>query len=587
MDKSKETTTLASARNVLKVGGKASDDVETLKLAQQAFDAKQFDKARGLLAPVLASQNFDGQAHFLEGRMCVSEKNFDTALWHGVCALSAEEPVASEQVRKHILDVVHSAAAGEATHDLVHGVIKSVEGNMNGALKDFQQALSHSTRREEKLRCYMFICLTTIALEKYDAAIKCVHTMLEYDPNSVISYLWLADIYRAQGKQEEAAEASEKASSILIEAEASANAKAPNLAADGYEKVCLRTLISESKSEILAPIRALLVADPGASISWTYVRDSIFHFDSIFGPSKPAQMAQSLSKQVEDGVAAKRVKERILLKRPTQNPVGTSETLATSFEIEKIFASNVRPALIRLYDEDGKPMEPRMVWKSGDDLRRDLFVQVYFEIFNLIWSETLGEEVFEAPITYGILPLVGTARLGFLEFVEDTESQASFDWQRSDPEVWMPSFAASMTAGYCVGAEDRHARNILIQGSERVFQIDFGYILGEQPGLGLGAGPALPFSKHVSRALTADQRSRFIEYSCLLYDILGRYRSELAGLAARFCEVMRLSVFLTNPRSFMERRLASTVMFRHEISRAERDVGRMRKEYLALAWVSV
>ena len=237
-----------------------------------------------------------------------------------------------------------------------------------------------------------------------------------------------------------------------------------------------------------------------------------------------------------------------------------------------------------MFDKDDKPMYPRLMWKAGDDLRRDLLVEIFFEIFNLIWSKTLGEEVFEKQITYGVLPLIGTARLGFLEFVEDAESQAVFDWQRTDPELWMPSFAASMTAAYCLGVEDRHARNILIKNGS-VFQIDFGYILGEQPGLGLGAGPALPFSKDVSRALTADQRTRFIEYSCLLFDILARYRAELSGLAARFCEVMRLSVLLTNPRSFMEKRLASTVLFRHEISRAERDVGRMRKEYLALAWV--
>ncbi len=65
--------------------------------------------------------------------------------------------------------------------------------------------------------------------------------------------------------------------------------------------------------------------------------------------------------------------------------------------------------------------------------------------------------------------------------VEDTVTQQKFEWQKGDPEKWMPSFAASMTAAYCIGAEDRHARNIMIQecqDSKRVFQIDFAYIWG-------------------------------------------------------------------------------------------------------------
>lgn len=59
--------------------------------------------------------------------------------------------------------------------------------------------------------------------------------------------------------------------------------------------------------------------------------------------------------------------------------------------------------------------------------------------------------------------------------VEDTETQQKFEWQKGNPEKWMPSFAASMTAAYCIGARDRHSRNILVQTTtKRVFQIDFG-----------------------------------------------------------------------------------------------------------------
>lgn len=66
------------------------------------------------------------------------------------------------------------------------------------------------------------------------------------------------------------------------------------------------------------------------------------------------------------------------------------------------------------------------------------------------------------------------------------------------------------------------------------------YIWGVLPGGGLGEGPALPFSSSVSRALTPEQNRRFRAYTSLLYDTLATYREELASLAARFSEVVRV-----------------------------------------------
>jgi hypothetical protein len=172
--------------------------------------------------------------------------------------------------------------------------------------------------------------------------------------------------------------------------------------------------------------------------------------------------------------------------------------------------------------------------------------------------------------------------------MEDTTTQQEFDWRRGNPDEWLASFAVSMTAAYCIGAEDRHSRNILIQereGALQVFHIDFGYLWGVVPGKGLGGGPALPFSKEVSLALTESQRKQFRDFSFVLYDALAMYRTELAGLAARFSEVVRLEVpFVVNVKSFMMRRLGSATMFKQAMHDAERDRGRLRKEYMALAW---
>ncbi len=41
--------------------------------------------------------------------------------------------------------------------------------------------------------------------------------------------------------------------------------------------------------------------------------------------------------------------------------------------------SNVSPALVQLQDENGNIVFPRLMWKRGDDLRRDLIAMVFFE----------------------------------------------------------------------------------------------------------------------------------------------------------------------------------------------------------------
>lgn len=41
--------------------------------------------------------------------------------------------------------------------------------------------------------------------------------------------------------------------------------------------------------------------------------------------------------------------------------------------------SIVSPALVKLLDKDGMAVFPRLMWKRGDDLRRDLIAMVFFE----------------------------------------------------------------------------------------------------------------------------------------------------------------------------------------------------------------
>lgn len=94
---------------------------------------------------------------------------------------------------------------------------------------------------------------------------------------------------------------------------------------------------------------------------------------------------------------------------------------------------------------------------------------------------------------------------------------------------------------------------------------DFGYIFGAIPGAGLGAGPALPFSKDVGLALNASEKEYFSSLSTLLFETLSLYATELAGLAERFSEVVGLEmpphININKVTSLAVQRVASSLTY--------------------------
>jgi hypothetical protein len=45
----------------------------------------------------------------------------------------------------------------------------------------------------------------------------------------------------------------------------------------------LRQWLTDSTAAGLAPLRAVIVADPGKTNQWTFLVDQLFSFDKIFG----------------------------------------------------------------------------------------------------------------------------------------------------------------------------------------------------------------------------------------------------------------------------------------------------------------
>ena len=361
--------------------------VAKLEAAKMALVAERYEEASQVVQTVLAVNPVHGEANYIAGRIAIARKEWDQALWFAFAAMSCEH--CSESIERDIIEVVHEKANRETTRDMVHGIMAGFRGDMHEALRLFQLALAHSSKREDKIRAIQFLCLTAQGLEKTDAAIGFAKKLQEYDPQSYIAHVWLSDLYALKGDHEASEKEANAARDLLISAETAAASVSVPKQLDQLPHLDLRRLIENSDAPLLAPFRAFLVSNPGNSNLWEIIRDELFGFDQIFGVSEPLMRAKSLSLQVQKAVEKEQVKTRIKLEHPMPNPFSNEPTFAETFEVQKVMASNARPALLQLYAADGTALKPRLMWKSGDDLRRDLIAESFFEIFNLIWSHTL------------------------------------------------------------------------------------------------------------------------------------------------------------------------------------------------------
>lgn len=574
------------------------EDISLECLALEDYIHKgQLDIAKKELDAFLVEQPMNPYVHLLLGKVCMLEARYDEAAWHILITMvyGKRSVYMDEGFPQRVLVEVFEPLY-KITHTTMPPCVKGLMNHINGerekALEAFRDSLVEAKTREAKIRALGFLALTCWELGSWEAAIGYCTKLLEFDPDNVLAYMWRMELEFLSGDKEASmkdfAVAKEKLAQNTTQRieRAKQQTVMHHVPPEDLDKGDLRQWILESRSPLLAPVRAYLVGSPGESSLWYYLRDELFRFDEIFGPSAATRDARMLADAVAKAVSENRRKEQIALGHPIRHPFGGPETpLVCGFVVQKILASSVRPALIQLVDERGELLWPRMLWKSGDDLRRDLIAMAFFTIFNIIWSKTLDAELhFEEVMTYQVLAMGG--KTGFIEWIEGTVTQRKFDWQMGNPELWMPSFAASMTAAYCIGGEDRHSCNVLIREEDkRVFQIDFAYLFGQEPGGGLGAGPTLPVGSNEIYALNAQQKEYFETFCLYLYDVLCIYKHELAVLADRFTKTMDLEVPVgINVRRFMMKRLSSTSAYMRKIRIAQSDVGRLRKEYLAIAW---
>lgn len=139
-----------------------------------------------------------------------------------------------------------------------------------------------------------------------------------------------------------------------------------------------------------------------------------------------------------------------------------------------------------------------LIFKRGDDLRRDSACLRVFRVIWDIWREEGGLELFPKKLLYGVTPL--SKEFGIVEFIESVPlSRIILSENSADPGEWaiseylkelpdpaavsnfLPSCVGFSLLTYLLGIGDRHLDNLLLTPSGQLLHIDFSFVFGSDP----------------------------------------------------------------------------------------------------------
>lgn len=219
-------------------------------------------------------------------------------------------------------------------------------------------------------------------------------------------------------------------------------------------------------------------------------------------------------------------------------------------ENSSYFSSNTVPLKVAFRNVDPRGEEINVMFKIGDDLRKDLVTQLMFGVMNKLW---INEGLDLNMMLYKVLP---TGPLtGLIEIVPNATTFREIHVQHGltgsfkddSLALWLQRFNSSekeyhkavqnftaSAAGYCVatyllGIGDRHNDNIMLTKNGHVFHIDFSKFMGDVQKFGSIKRDRVPFvltpdmAYVINNGVTSTQNfQKFIEYCCTAFNIIRR-----------------------------------------------------------------
>jgi len=162
-----------------------------------------------------------------------------------------------------------------------------------------------------------------------------------------------------------------------------------------------------------------------------------------------------------------------------------------SVQILKILGGKSKPFLLQFNYESSENRSSKVIFKIGDDLRKDAFVWILSQTFNSLWDNDSSLTLRPFIHTYKCIPLFSKPTpVGIIEFIENSESAETFPWtsiQECDHEIFVRSLAGSCIAAWVLGMRDRHEGNCLVMDKRIFFNIDFGHLFDTSTAIGIDA----------------------------------------------------------------------------------------------------
>lgn len=181
---------------------------------------------------------------------------------------------------------------------------------------------------------------------------------------------------------------------------------------------------------------------------------------------------------------------------------GDQRITAVIPERSNLFKSTAFTVLIVFLREStrspSRPLSLPIIFKRGDDLRKDAACLRVFRTIWTIWREEGGLELFPRKLLYGVVPLGEES--GLVEFVESVplsrvmnsgEDETTAEWSIKNylkslpdplaPKNFLPSCVGFSLLTYVLGIGDRHLDNLLLTPSGHLLHIDFSFVFGADP----------------------------------------------------------------------------------------------------------
>jgi len=149
-------------------------------------------------------------------------------------------------------------------------------------------------------------------------------------------------------------------------------------------------------------------------------------------------------------------------------------------------------------NQEGDHLSLPIIFKKGDDLRRDSACLRVFRAIWDIWRDEGGLELFPKELLYGVTALSND--FGLVEFIESVplskivnveEEGSAGEWalvkhlnslnEKESTRNFLTSCVGFSLLTYLLGIGDRHLDNLLLTPQGRLLHIDFSFVFGADP----------------------------------------------------------------------------------------------------------